>query len=105
MGLLALLRLVSPRSRLPSSSLASPLPLPLPPPVSQAYRTGLTDKLTFASTVWALLIATLVSPLVFRVVVTRAESDRGVGEKESGGGGAGTGEAVLTLTGDDETGL
>ena len=54
---------------------------------------------------WALLIATLVSPLVFRVVVTRAESDRGVGEKESGGGGAGTGEAVLTLTGDDETGL
>jgi hypothetical protein len=38
----------------------------------EAFRTGLTDKLTFASTVWALLIATLVSPLMFRVMVARS---------------------------------
>jgi Kef-type K+ transport system membrane component KefB len=32
----------------------------------EGYRTGLTTKLTFAVTVWALLIATLLSPIAFR---------------------------------------
>jgi Kef-type K+ transport system membrane component KefB len=38
----------------------------------EAFRTGLTDELTFAATVWALLIATLISPLIFRQLVANA---------------------------------
>lgn len=45
----------------------------------EAYRTGLTDELTFAATVWALLIATLVSPLIFRQLMATAV----VGEAEA----------------------
>jgi hypothetical protein len=32
----------------------------------EAYRNGLTSKLTFSVTVWALLLATLLSPIAFR---------------------------------------
>jgi len=32
----------------------------------EGYRSGLTSELTFAVTVWALLIATLASPVAFR---------------------------------------
>jgi hypothetical protein len=32
----------------------------------KAYRTDLTSKLTFSVTVWALLIATILSPICFR---------------------------------------
>ena len=45
----------------------------------EAFRTGLTDKLTFASTVWALLLATLVSPLVFQKLVAHSSSGGGSG--------------------------
>ena len=38
----------------------------------EAFRTGLTDELTFAATVWALLIATLISPLIFRQLMAKA---------------------------------
>ena len=47
----------------------------------EAFRTGLTDELTFAATVWALLIATLISPLIFRqLVANAARVDEGEGE-------------------------
>jgi Kef-type K+ transport system membrane component KefB len=37
----------------------------------QAYSDGLTSKLTFSVTVWALLLSTLVSPVVFRAILSR----------------------------------
>jgi len=39
----------------------------------EAFTTNLTDKLAFSITVWALLISTLVSPIVFRKLLQRAE--------------------------------
>ena len=43
----------------------------------EGYRTGLTSKLTFAVTVWALLIATLLSPVAFRRALAAAPLDEG----------------------------
>ena len=38
----------------------------------EGFRSGLTSELTFAVTVWALLIATLVSPIAFRRALRQA---------------------------------
>ena len=38
---------------------------------TSSYRSGLTSKLTFSVTVWALLISTLVSPIAFRRLLSR----------------------------------
>lgn len=48
----------------------------------EGYRSGLTSKLTFAVTVWALLVATLLSPIAFRSALPAApanESTEGAG--------------------------
>jgi Kef-type K+ transport system membrane component KefB len=37
----------------------------------QAYSDALTSKLTFSVTVWALLLSTLISPVVFRYILSR----------------------------------
>jgi Kef-type K+ transport system membrane component KefB len=44
----------------------------------EAYRTGLTGKLTFSVTVWALLLATLVSPVAFKWNVRRNKAREAV---------------------------
>ena len=48
----------------------------------EGYKSGLTSKLTFAVTVWALLVATLLSPIAFRSALPAApanESTEGAG--------------------------
>ena len=52
----------------------------------EGYRSGLTSELTFAVTVWALLLATLVSPLAFRRCIPDGnEKDHAASESLSKG--------------------
>jgi hypothetical protein len=55
----------------------------------EGYRSGLTSELTFAVTVWALLIATLISPIAFRRALrqaaTKDENRSDIGSREKMG--------------------
>jgi hypothetical protein len=53
----------------------------------EAYRTGLTDELTFAATVWALLLATLISPMMFRYLMSRSPNQGQQGARVGGDAG------------------
>jgi len=51
----------------------------------EAYEEGLTSKLTFAISVWALLIATLISPIMFRYVLKREGLEESASRKSEQG--------------------
>ena len=70
----------------------------------QGYRSGLTSKLTFAVTVWALLLATLVSPVAFRRVASKGlphlpgSAQNGEGDASAGASAASSSEgAIITM--------
>ena len=64
----------------------------------EGYARGVTSKLTFSVTVWALLLATLLSPIALGRVLARQPQVDGDGDDHAGGG-CDSGDAGSTAAG------